>query len=57
MKVYWLIFSSASDAVRLNENIESDRHSLETDSDILSPDTCEMIITLLKSQIYRDTYA
>jgi hypothetical protein len=53
MEAYWLIFSSPFGAIKLNENIESDRHSLETSSDILSLDTCEMIMTPLKGQILR----
>ena len=53
MEGYWLIFSSPFGAIKLNENIESDRHSLETSSDILNSDTCEMIVTRLKGQILR----
>jgi hypothetical protein len=52
MEAYWLILSSPFGTIKLNENIESDRHSLETSNDILSSDTCEMIVTLLKGEIY-----
>ena len=48
MEAYWLILSSAFDSIKLNENIESDRHSLETSNDILSSEACEIIVTLLK---------
>ena len=57
MEAYWFILSSAFDAIKLNENIESDRQSLETSNDILSSDACEMIVTLRKRQIYGGTYA
>ena len=55
MEAYWLVFSSPFGSIKLNENIESDRHSLETSSDILSSDTCKMIVTRLKGQILRRT--
>jgi len=48
VEAYWLILSSAFGAIKLNKNIESDRHSPETKNDILSPDTWEMIVILLK---------
>jgi hypothetical protein len=57
MEAYWLVFSSPFRAIKLNENKKSDRHSLETSSDILSSDTCRIIVTLLRGQAYGGTYA
>jgi len=56
MEAYWLILSSAFGAIKLNSNIESDRHSPQTNNDILSSDTCEMIAILPREQIYGGTY-
>jgi len=52
----WLILSSAFGVIESNKNIESDRHSPETNNDILSSDTCEMIISRLKDRFMGGTY-
>ena len=48
MQAYRLVLSSPFSAIELYEDIESDRHSTETSSDILGSYTCEMIIRHLQ---------
>ena len=39
IKPYWLILGSPPGTIKLNENIDSDRHPVETSNDILGSDT------------------
>lgn len=56
IKPYWLVLGSPSGTIKLNENIDSDRHSVVTSNNILSSNTWDMFIRLLREKL-RDPYA